>query len=342
MNKLEIKGVNYDVGVGLGFDHNPNNNLTVGVMKEEIKVIKNELHCNAVRLYGRDLEKLLECSEIAIKEGLIVWFSPRYINASLEETLDYIMKCSKAAEQLRKISRDTVYVLGNEFSLDVKGFIEGETIFKRILKLSKPIFIIKNSLGFGFNKKLNSFLIRAVSKARENFKGEITYASGQWESVDWNNFDIIAVNYYRNRFNSFKYRRTVRKLVQKKKKFAITEFGCCSFRGAEKKGAWGYSVVDWTKSRPRLKKMFERDENVQSNYIVDLLNIYLNENAYAAFVYTFVARRALYNPNPEYDLDMANFGLVKVIPSNNKDSKYSYAWERKKAFYELSKYYSEF
>jgi hypothetical protein len=245
------------------------------------------------------------------------------------------MKCSRAAEQLRKISPDIVYVIGNEFSLDVKGFIEGETIFIRILNLSKPITIIKNSLGLGPNKELNNFLVKAVSKARQNFKGEITYASGQWETVDWDKFDIIAVNYYRNRFNSLKYRRTVRKFVQKKKKFAITEFGCCSYKGAEQKGAWGYSVTDWMKSRPQLKKLLERDESVQSNYLIDLLNIYLKENVHAAFVYTFIARRAKYNVNPEYDLDMANFGLVKVLPD-------SYAWERKKAFYELSKFYSEF
>ena len=145
MNKLKIKGVNYDVGVGFRSDHNPANNLTAEVMKEELEVIKNELHCNAVRIYGSDLEKLIECSEIAMKEGLIVWLSPRYINASLDETLDYIINCSIGAEQLRKISQDIVYVVGNEFSLDIKGFIEGETIFKRILNLSKPSSIIKNN-----------------------------------------------------------------------------------------------------------------------------------------------------------------------------------------------------
>ncbi len=108
------------------------------------------------------------------------------------------------------------------------------------------------------------------------------------------------------------------------------------------KGAWGYSIVDWKIPSPRLKKLLERDESVQSNYIIDLLNIYRKENVQAAFVYTFIARRAKYNVNPEYDLDMANFGLVKVLPSENKDSKFSYAWERKKAFYELAKYYAEF
>lgn len=342
MNKLKIKGVNYDVGVGLISVNNAINDLNASKMEEEIGVIKNELHCNAVRIYGRDLQKLIECSEIAIKAGLMVWFSPRCINASLEETLDYIIKCSVAAEQLRKISRDIVYVLGNEFSLDIKGFIEGENIFKRISNLSKPIFLIRNYLGLGFNNELNDFLAKAVSAARQKFRGEITYASGQWEKINWDIFDIIAVNYYRNRFNAWKYRRTVSKLVQMQKKFTITEFGCCSYKGAGHKGARGYSIIDWTNSRPKLKRIPERDEGVQSKYLIDLLNIYSEEKVYAAFVYTFIARRAKYDINPEYDLDMANFGLVKVLRSDNNDSKFSYRWERKKAFSELSEFYSNF
>ncbi|HEY6906226.1 MAG TPA: hypothetical protein VI230_02110, partial [Ignavibacteriaceae bacterium] len=311
-------------------------------MEEELRVIKNELHCNAVRIYGGDLEKLVLCAEIAIKEGLMVWFSPRNINASLEETFDYIMKCSAAAEDLRKISPGTVYVIGNEFSLDAKGFIKGEIIYERISNLSRPVSIIMNAFGLGFNKELNAFLEKAVSAARQNFKGEITYASGQWEKINWDIFDIAAVNYYRNGFNAWKYRRTVRKLVLIKKKFTITEFGCCGYRGAAQKGAWGYAVIDWSMPRPRLTKQLIRDEAVQAKYLDELLNIYLAENVHAVFVYTFVARRAIYDPNPEYDLDMANFGIIKVLPSEINDSAHSYKWERKKAFSELSEFYLKF
>src|SRR5574338_734778 len=232
MSKLNLKGVNYDVGTGMLSADKAIYDLSALKMEEELHVIKNELHCNAVRIYGGDLEKLVECSEIAIKEGLMVWFSPRNINASLEDSLDYIMKCSAAAEDLRKISPGTVYVIGNEFSLDAKGFIKGEIVYERISNLSRPVSIIMNAFGLGFNKELNAFLEKAVTAARQNFKGEITYASGQWEKINWDIFDIAAVNYYRNRFNAWKYRRTVRKLVLKKKKFTITEFGCCGYRGA--------------------------------------------------------------------------------------------------------------
>jgi len=336
MNKIEIKGVNYDVGVPIG----SGSNLTTSKMIEELGIIKNELNCNAVRIYGRDLAKLVECSTIAVKEGLIVWFSPRRINASLEETLEYIVECSKAAEKLREISPEIVYVLGNEFSLDLKGFIEGKTTHDRIPNLSKPMSMMKNSLGLGFHKELNNFLEKAVSTAREHFKGEITYASGQWERINWKLFDIVSVNYYRNRFNSWKYGKTIRKLIHKGKKLAVTEFGCCSYKGADKKGAWGYSVVDWKDSKPVLKKVCTRDEGVQAKYLIDLLNIYLKQNVYAAFVYTFVARKARYNVNHKYDLDMANFGLIKVLPPDNENSNNLYSWGRKKAFDEISKFYS--
>ncbi|RPI74325.1 MAG: abortive infection protein [Ignavibacteriales bacterium] len=336
MSRIEIKGINYDVGVR----HISDTDLPYSKMIEEIKVIKNELHCNAVRIYGRDLDKLIECSKIVMEEGLAVWFSPRCINATFKETLEYIHQCSVAAEELRKYSSGIVYVIGNEFSLDLKGLIEGDTTSERILNLAKPISILKNIFGSGLHNALNGFLKEAVTIARDNFHGEITYASGEWEKVNWELFDITAINYYKNIFNSWKYRRTVRKFSQKDKRFAVTEFGCCSYKGADKKGAWGYSIVDWNRKRPSLKKVFKRDEGVQANYIIDLLNIYLNENVYAAFVYTFVARKSKYNSNPEYDLDMANFGLIKVLSPDNKDLQNPYLWERKKAFNELSEFYS--
>jgi hypothetical protein len=335
MNKIELKGVNYDVGV-----RESSINLPVSKLTEEIGIIRNELHCNAVRIYGRDLEKLVECSNIAIKEGLTVWFSPRLINASFGETLEYIKLCSIEVEKLRKISPSIVYVIGNEFSLDLKGFVEGETTYERILNLSKPISLVRNSICFGFRKELNIFLQKTVSVVRQYFKGEITYASGQWEKVNWEPFDIISINYYRNRFNGWKYRSTVRRLAYKRKKLAITEFGCCSYKGADKKGAWGYSIVDWNESEPILKTVYKRDEDVQAKYLIDLLNIYLKENVYAAFIYTFVARRARYNVNHKYDLDMANFGLIKVLPPGDEGSNNPYSWGKKKAFNEISKFYS--
>jgi hypothetical protein len=87
-----------------------------------------------------------------------------------------------------------------------------------------------------------------------------------------------------------------------------------------------------------LKESCIRDESVQAEYLRDLLNIYLKENVYAAFVYTFAARKAIYSKNPLHDLDMVNFGLIKVLPSENQGSEY--LWEKKKAFHEIARFYS--
>jgi len=340
MNKIEIRGINYDLGVRLISTNNIDDDIFTLKMIEEIGVIKNELHCNAIRIYGENLDKLVECSKIAIKEGLQVWFSPRYIDASLEDTLKYIIKCSAAAEELRKISSDLVYVIGNEFSLDIQGFIKGETVYERISNLSKPVFMIKNSIGLGIKNELNNFLHKAVETARQYFKGEITYASGHWEKINWELFDLISVNFYRDKFNAWIYRYTVRGMVRKGEKAAITEFGCCCYKGAQQRGAWGYKIVDWNNSKPKLNNIYERDEDVQANYLIDLLNIYEQENIYASFVYTFVAPKARFNIIPEFDLDMANFGIIKVLPDESNNPGIPYRWERKKAFYELAKYYS--
>ncbi len=339
MNNIEIIGVNYDAGIGLFSDRN-GDNISYAEMQEAMRVIRNELHCNAVRIYGYDLDKLIQCSRIAISEGLMVWFSPRRINASYDEALDFITRCSAAAEELRKTSDKFVYVIGNEFTLDIKGFIKGENIYDRISALSNPLFIMKIILGSRLNKELNDFLKKAVTAARQYFKGEITYASGEWEKVDWDKFDIVGLNYYRNIFNAWEYRKTVGKYVQKYRKVAITEFGCCSYRGANLKGAWGYNVVDWNKPRPRLKKAYQRDEGVQSDYLIELLNIYSAENVYAAFIYTYVARKAAYDADPLFDLDMANFGLVKVLPSNDNNGEAPFSLEKKKSFIEVSRFYS--
>lgn len=331
---LKVKGVNYDIGVPPGSE----NYLSADKMNEEIRVIKNELHCNAVRIYGRDIDKLFLCAKTAIDHGLMVWLSPRRINSTPEETLQYINECSLAAEELRKSSPQIVYVIGNELSLDIKGFINGDTTYERIKNLSRISSVIINSLGLGFHRKLNNFLSDAVSCARKNYKGEISYASGQWEKINWDNFDIISINYYRNNFNKWIYRRVIRKFARQKKKLAVTEFGCCSYKGAEKKGAWGYSLVDWKQQKPKLKKVCIRDEGVQAQYLMDLLNIYQKENVYAAFVYTFVARKAIYNYNPLYDLDMVNFGLIKVLPSEDHDA--GYLWEKKEGFHKIAGLYS--
>lgn len=340
MNSLDIKGVNYDVGIKFSSNYSTRKNLDSSTMMRELRVIKDELNCNAVRIYGDNLDRLLECTKIAINENLSVWFSPRLINVNQEESSKFIFDCANEIEKIRKDYPGIVFVIGTKQSLDVKGFTKGNTLFERISYMFKPINLIKNNLGFGVNKELNKFLMNVVSEVRQIFKGNITYAAGHWEKINWDIFDLISVNYYRNKYNASRYKATLNKITKKGKKVAITEFGCCSYQGAEDKGAWGYSIVDRSGQVTKLNNIYVRDENIQAKYIIDLLNIYKETNVYAAFVFNFITPDSRYNENPEYDLDMADFGILKVLPDETGNANIPYLTEKKAAFFEISKFYS--
>ena len=91
-----------------------------------------------------------------------------------------------------------------------------------------------------------------------------------------------------------------------------------------------------------IKKVdYERDESVQANYIVELLNIFKKENVFAAFVFTFINPRFKYNDNPKLDLDLASYGIVKSVDETSESNYKGLSWIPKEAFYMLSKYYEE-
>lgn len=42
----------------------------------ELQIIKNDLHCNPVRIQGLDVHRRTAAAEDALDQGLEVWFSP--------------------------------------------------------------------------------------------------------------------------------------------------------------------------------------------------------------------------------------------------------------------------
>ena len=88
-----------------------------------------------------------------------------------------------------------------------------------------------------FNRNLNRFLAKAVEGVRRHFHGPVTYASGTWESVDWTPFDFVSIDCYRDAMNKKVFHQNLRKYLVHGKPVVITEFGGCTYRGAEDKGA---------------------------------------------------------------------------------------------------------
>ena len=65
--EMNRKGVCYDVGrVMMGGNWRPK--FDPKIMHRELEIIKNDLHCNAVRICGLDIERLMMASEDALTQ----------------------------------------------------------------------------------------------------------------------------------------------------------------------------------------------------------------------------------------------------------------------------------
>jgi hypothetical protein len=154
-----------------------------------------------------------------------------------------------------------------------------------------------------------------------------------WEKVDWSDFDFTAVNLYRASFNKSFYNRTLKKLVSAGKPVVITEFGCCTYNGADAKGPTGYMVLDFTTKPPVFKEVCIRNEKVQADYIIELLQTYDMNKVAGSFIFDFYSQRLIQSDNPDFDYDMASFSITRSYRDGN--------WEPKESFHRISEYYKE-
>ena len=338
---MHIKGINYDVGTTTTHASSSRETFDPQIVKREIEIIHNDLHCNAIRIYGQDLERLTLAGSFAIEQGLEVWFSPRPYDLTQDETLNYLTESAVVAERLRQQSPTTVFIIGSELSAFMQGLLEGDNPIHRLGTLINPVPLIRSRIFKGsYHKHLNVFLRNAVGLARERFQGRVTYASGSWENVDWSLFDIVSVDYYRDAMNKKVYEKNLRTYFKAGKPVVISEFGCCAYSGAEERGSFGWVVEDWDKIPPQLKRKLHRDETAQADYLIDLLQIFERENVQGAFAFSFVSPSYPHRPNPLHDLDMASYAVVKSYVGQNGKTYADMPWEPKEAFFRLANSYA--
>jgi hypothetical protein len=359
---LRQRGINYDVGI-FPYGQNGRSSRTsfdLGVVKREIRTIREDLHCNAIRISGQDIDRLVAASQLALDDGLQVWFSPEYHEATPQQTLSYLAECAEAAAHLRYEQSDedkkkgkgdwVVFVVGCELSFFMKGLVSGETAQERMGTFMNPWRLIWNSLSRGsFNRRLNTFLVEAAAEVRERFKGPVTYASGMWEDVYWTPFDYVSVDCYRGSYNRRTFRESLQKYLRHGKPVVATEFGCCTYRGAEDKGGYGFAIVDWDAEPPRLNGSFVRDEEGQASFLIEMLQTFEEEEFSGAFAFTFVMPKYPYDGDePRLDLDMASFAVVKSISGSlmkggaEQEGTRRYPgmpWEPKRSFDALAQHY---
>ncbi|WP_321471828.1 hypothetical protein [uncultured Paludibaculum sp.] len=340
---MNRKGVTYDVGIYPFGEARPSRpHFDPGIVRREIEIIRNDLHCNAIRIIGRDLDRLVIASEFALERGLEVWFGPGYHDADEQQTLAYFSECAKAAEALRLKSPNIVFIAGWELTFFMKGLVLGDTGSQRIEAFMKPWRLLWSAARIGpFNRNLNRFLAKAAAEVRRHFHGPLTYASGSWEEVDWTPFDFIGLDCYRDAMNKKVFLQNLKKYFTHGKPVVLTEFGCCTYRGAEDKGGYGWAIVDWSAQPPRLKGSFVRDESVQAGYLTELLQVFVDEKAEGAFAFTFVMPKYPHSDDPSLDLDTASYGLVKSYADRMGTTYPGLPWEPKQAFDAVARFYRE-
>ncbi len=337
---LRGKGITYDTGffnAGVS-THEP---FDPEMVKREMHIIHDNLHCNAVRITGGNADRLEIAAIHAADASLAVWFSPFTCDLTTDELLDFLVDCAERAERLRRRGAEVVFVTGAELSLFTVGFLPGDTLEERIGLLATPQRL--RELLPQISPHLNDFLGKAVARVRERFSGKVSYASiPSFESVDWAQFDFIAVDAYRSSEIADRYRDAIRALVAQEKPVAITEFGCTTFRGASDNSSWGGMIVEYENDRPvRLNGDYIRDEAEQATYLRELLDIFTAEGVDTAFVNTFVSYFLPHRRDPRLDLDMASYGVVKVLEDRPGHSYPDMPWEPKAAFTALANFYKE-
>ena len=180
-----------------------------------------------------------------------------------------------------------------------------------------------------------------VRSARETFAGPITYASGPWETVDWELFDLVSVDAYRDADNAARYRDELRAYRRFGKPVAVTEFGCSTYRGAADRGGMGWMIVDVKSDPPVIPGTFERDEEEQVRYLNDMLAVYEAEGIDSAFWHTFAGFEApRHHTDPHRDLDLASYGVVAVLEQERGTTYPDMAWEPKQVFGALAAAYA--
>src|ERR1700722_158618 len=98
---MNIKGINYDVGTVMGVNWRPDYNPET--VQRELEIIKNDLHCNAVGISGKDIERVVVTAEAALSQGLEAWLHPADWNSKpTERARRSIVEAVKPAQPLNK------------------------------------------------------------------------------------------------------------------------------------------------------------------------------------------------------------------------------------------------
>ncbi|MBP2406954.1 hypothetical protein JO379_006423 [Streptomyces syringium] len=95
---LTHRGVCYEVGAG----ETPQTGWSAARMREDLRVIKDELHAGSITVFGDGIDRLAATSREAAERGLHIWLQPRLGDRPEREILDHLAETGRHAERLRR------------------------------------------------------------------------------------------------------------------------------------------------------------------------------------------------------------------------------------------------
>jgi hypothetical protein len=319
------RGINYDTGFTSN-GHSSRPFFDADQVEREMRVIARELHCTAVRISGDDPLRLQVAARLAATTGLEVWFAPFPCELSPGKGRELLAECADLAEDVRRSGARVVFVAGGELSLFGAGFVPGESFADRIPNLGRADL-------HAVCAQLSDYLATVAAAVRGRFGGAVTYAAAPWEEIDWTPFDIVSADSYRDATNREYFAAGIRRLSRHGKPVAITEFGCCTYRGAADRGGLGWAILDLEADPPRLDGDYVRDEDEQVRYLNDLLGIFDEQGVDSAFWFSFAGFWMPRHDEPRRDLDLASYGVVTILDDDGT------RWRPKRSFYALAAAY---
>ncbi len=350
---MQHQGVHYDTGTT--FFAGPVGDalstrrgaLDMSVVRGELEIIRDDLHANAVRVVGSDAGRMTAVAEIALGLELEVWFSPACFGYPPAETTSRLVAAAEMAATLEAAHPGrVVFVAGSELTLFMPGILPGKTIPERVQNFKRDPALLGNG-------KLKAYLADLVPRLRARFGGALTYASLVFEQVDWEPFEYVGVDHYRDSRVKDRYVEMLQPFMATGKPVIVTEFGMRTFRGAESSGALGFGVTDGKRLalhtlpligrfvRPRLTGTFQRDEAMQAREVAETLDELERAGVAGALLSTFATPRAITDHDPRYDLDMDSMSLVKALPGGGHGTRYpDMPWEPKEAFDAVARHFA--
>ena len=332
---MRAKGMTYDTGF-VRAGHLSRKHFDPDLVRRDLTVIRDELHCTAVQVIGGDPGRIELAAGVAAELGLEVWFSPYPLQLEPDQVLELFRDCARRAERLRRTGAEVVFVTGVELSLMNPGFLPGDTTGQRVAALTDAPARRRAELVADLGRRLDAFFAQAVPAVRAEFGGRVTYCAVPLERIDWTPFDIVSVELIRSAEIADRFRDGVRALVAQGKPVAMTGFGSAVWRGAPDVAPRSMEIVeeDGAGNPVRLTDRFERDEDGQARYLREVLGVFDSEGVDAAFVFLFALENYPHRPegDPRDDLDLASPGLVRVLSDG-------VTWQPKAGFHAVAEVY---